>query len=227
MQRDVSTGCGALDELGREPISNIAMHVPSTRETRGASNPSNKSGFLPRCVSLYLCYALWTALLTSVHSLPVPILEQKCPDYAHWATQRNGKELSEGRYQLPFQRPSEECRTFYSQEVEDAIERLRPKIVDSELFRLFENAFPNTLDTAVKWKGFAWKDGKEGEATDEDLAFVITGDMCAISSPPRSQTDSVLEMQCGCVIRQIKSCPTYQSSKHRMIQIRWPRSFAA
>lgn len=129
---------------------------------------------------LYVLPALWAGLLSSVHSIPVPILEQKCPHYENWAKQRDGKELSEGRNQLPFQRPSEDCRTFYSQEVEEAIERLRPKIADPDLFRLFENAFPNTLDTAVKWKGFAWKDGQEGELTDEDLAFVITGDMYAV-----------------------------------------------
>ena len=133
---------------------------------------------LPR--PLCLLFALWSGLLSSVHSLPVPILEQQCPQYAQWAKQRDGKDLSQGRYQLPLQRPSEECRTFYSQEVEDAIERLRPKIQDPDLFRLFENAFPNTLDTAVKWKGFAWKDEQDGEFTDEDLAFVITGDMYAV-----------------------------------------------
>ena len=47
------------------------------------------------------------------------------------------------------------CRTYYSHEVEDAIERLKPTIKDPDLFQLFENAFPNTLDTAVRWKGFA------------------------------------------------------------------------
>ena len=203
------------------------MHEPSTRKTRGAFNQSNRSSFIPPSLPLYLFFVFWTTLLTSVHSLPVPILEQQCPDYANWANRRDGKELSEGRHQLPFQRPSEDCRTFYSQEVEDAIERLRPKIADPDLFRLFENAFPNTLDTAVKWKGFAWKDGKEGETTDEDLAFVITGDMYAIPSSSPSQVDPVLEMQCGYVIRQTKSSPTYPSSKHLMIQTPWPRCFAA
>ena len=54
---------------------------------------------------------------------------------------------------------------------------MRTKILDPDLFRLFENALPNTLDTAVKWKGFAWDNGTKGQETDEDLAFVITGDM--------------------------------------------------
>ena len=211
--------------LDSQKIDNYitAMHAPSTRKTRGAFLPSNRSRLIP---PLQLLLALWTSLLASVYSLPVPILEQKCPDYANWANQRNGKELSEGRYQLPFQRPSEDCRTFYSQEVEDAIERLRPKIADPDLFRLFENAFPNTLDTAVKWKGFAWKDGKEGALTDEDLAFVITGDMYAVPSSSNSQAEPLLEMQCGYVIQQTKSSPIYLCSKHLMIQTPWPRYFA-
>lgn len=178
---------------------------------------------------LPLLCLLFAGLLTSVHSLPVSILKQKaCPQYANWARQSDGKELSEGRYQLPFQRPSDECRTFYSQEVEDAIERLRPKIADPDLFRLFENAFPNTLDTAVKWKGFAWKDEQEGALTDEDLAFVITGDMYALPSfHSRSGADSRLEMQCGYATQRIRSSPTYQSSKHLRIPTPWPRCFAA
>lgn len=179
---------------------------------------------LPLC----LFFALWTCLLSSVRSLPAPILKQKCPQYADWAKKSDGKALSEGRYQLPLQRPSEECRTFYSQEVEDAIERLRPKIADPDLFRLFENAFPNTLDTAVKWKGFAWKDGHEGASTDEDLAFVITGDMYAIPSFPfRSEADTFIEMQCGYATQRTRSSPTSQSFKRLRIPTPWPRYFAA
>ena len=176
---------------------------------------------------LYLLSVLCTGLLGLVHSIPVPILEQKCPHYEAWAKQRDGKELSEGRYQLPFQRPSEDCRTFRSQEVEEAIQRLRPKVADPDLFRLFENAFPNTLDTAVKWKGFAWKDGHEGEFTDEDLAFVITGDMYAVLAVYfRLDADSILEMRCGYAIRRTRSSPTYRSSKHPRIPTPWLHSFA-
>lgn len=176
---------------------------------------------------LFLFSAIWTGLLSSVHSTPVPISEQQCPHYDDWAKQSEGKRLSEGRYQLPFQRPSGNCRTFYSQEVEEAIERLRPKIADPDLFRLFENAFPNTLDTAVKWKGFAWKDGKEGAVTDEDLAFVITGDMYAVLSLCSClDADPILEMQCGCVTQLIRSSPTYRFSKHPTTPTPWPRSFA-
>lgn len=52
---------------------------------------------------------------------------------------------------LPFQRPSIHCRTFTSPLVEKIIEDITSRMVDKDLARLFENAFPNTLDTTVRW----------------------------------------------------------------------------
>ncbi|KAL8804552.1 MAG: hypothetical protein Q9223_005733, partial [Gallowayella weberi] len=83
-------------------------------------------------------------------------------------------------------RPLERCRKFQSPVLENTIARLRSKITDPDLFRLFENAYPNTLDTAVLWSGFAAKNGtglpytNQTDTTDEDLAFVITGDINAM-----------------------------------------------
>lgn len=128
---------------------------------------------------LCLLWAFLTAVQSAVippSQTPIP-LQQICPHYASYSRIRHPDNLSAGRHQLPFQRPSKECRTYYSEEVEDAIERMESRIQDPDLFRLFENAFPNTLDTAIKWKGFAWANETSGQATDEDLAFVITGDM--------------------------------------------------
>ena len=126
-----------------------------------------------------LIYYLIFLLLGSFEAIsaPVPLSTQGCPNYAQYARQRHDDNLSTGIHQLPFQRPSEDCRSYYSQEVEDAIARLKPRIRDPDLFRLFENSFPNTLDTAVRWKGYAWADENGDNDTDEDLAFVITGDM--------------------------------------------------
>ncbi|KAI8942700.1 hypothetical protein NX059_000748 [Plenodomus lindquistii] len=73
-----------------------------------------------------------------------------CPDYKHYATRQHAP-YSEGPLELPFQRPSKYCRTFESPLVEKVIEDLKEKIVDKDLARLFENAFPNTLDTTVRW----------------------------------------------------------------------------
>ncbi|KAL8836095.1 MAG: hypothetical protein Q9170_003043 [Blastenia crenularia] len=114
--------------------------------------------------------------------LPAPAFSEPCPRYGDFAKIRNGKHSSEGRHQLPFQRPAVKCRKFHSSVLEDTIERLRTKVADPDLFRLFENTFPNTLDTAVLWTGFASKDvnGTGPSYTDEDLAFVITGDINAM-----------------------------------------------
>lgn len=126
------------------------------------------------------CLIIFSSWLLVALVYGAPLREEICPDYNQYAHQRHLGNRSLGRHQLPFQRPLPKCRTLYSKEVEEAIERLRPKIADPDLFRLFENSYPNTLDTMVKWKGFAWVNETEGDAagfTDEDLAFVITGDM--------------------------------------------------
>ena len=99
----------------------------------------------------------------------VVVSGQGCPDYADYSKGYHPP-FSAGRYNLSYQRPTEACRTFTSQVVEDTITRLKTSIADPDLFRLFQNSYPNTLDTAIKWKGYA-------AGTDEDLTFVITGDM--------------------------------------------------
>ena len=125
---------------------------------------------------------LWN-LFTSILALSLPAVvdtaplrvEPECPSYSYYSRDRHDGQLSTGRYQLPYQRPTKKCRTFTSPELEETIERLVGKIADPDLSRLFENAYPNTLDTAVRWTGFA-RDANNA-TTDEDLAFIITGDM--------------------------------------------------
>ena len=102
--------------------------------------------------------------------LTTSAVAQNCPDYAAYANTTHPP-FSNGVYELSYQRPSVGCRTFISPDVENTITRLNSSITDPDLFRLFENAFPNTLDTAIKWKGYA------ANSTDEDLTFIITGDM--------------------------------------------------
>ncbi|CAK7216497.1 hypothetical protein SBRCBS47491_002850 [Sporothrix bragantina] len=97
-----------------------------------------------------------------------------CPDYASHATSRAHEPYSNGRYKLPYQRPPASCRRFQAPEVEETIEAMRKLVRDPDLFRLFENCFPNTLDTAIAWHGLG-----EG-TTDEELTFVTTGDINAM-----------------------------------------------
>ncbi|KAI9739784.1 MAG: hypothetical protein M1834_006505 [Cirrosporium novae-zelandiae] len=96
-----------------------------------------------------------------------------CPDYTTYAEEYHGP-FSSGTYNLSYQRPSSECRNFSSQSVENTIIRLKSVISDPDLYRLFENSYPNTLDTAIKWHGYA------SNSTDEELTFIITGDINAM-----------------------------------------------
>jgi meiotically up-regulated gene 157 (Mug157) protein len=82
-------------------------------------------------------------------------------------------------------RPIQPCRTFYSHEVEETIERLKDVIVDPDLFRLFQNTWPSTLDTTIAWRGWSnasaiLKDGQTEPTEEEELTFVITGDIEAM-----------------------------------------------
>lgn len=82
---------------------------------------------------------------------------------------------------LPFQRPSPACRTFVSPLVEQVIDDLTSRLVDKDLARLFENAFPNTLDTTVRWH----VDGTENRKKysngkwEGPQSFIVTGDINA------------------------------------------------
>ena len=67
-------------------------------------------------------------------------------------------------------RPPLENRHFVSSAVEATIERTKPLIFDEKLRWMFENCFPNTLDTTVN---FSMRNGKPD-------TFVITGDIDAM-----------------------------------------------
>lgn len=67
-------------------------------------------------------------------------------------------------------RPAVDRRTFASPAVEKQIEEITSRIADPKLRWLFENCFPNTLDTTVD---FQMKDGQPN-------TFIITGDINAM-----------------------------------------------
>ncbi len=67
-------------------------------------------------------------------------------------------------------RPPIAERTFISKAVEATIKKIKPLIKDEEVAWLFENCYPNTLDTTVD---FEYIDGKPD-------TFIITGDIDAM-----------------------------------------------
>lgn len=75
-----------------------------------------------------------------------------CPEYGHYSARRHEPSTG-GRYDLPFQRPERQCRKVTIPEVEEVIQQMNRTIKDPDLFRLFENCFPNTLDTSITWTG--------------------------------------------------------------------------
>ncbi|KAL8797237.1 MAG: hypothetical protein Q9182_007236 [Xanthomendoza sp. 2 TL-2023] len=110
-----------------------------------------------------------------------------CPDYRHYAMAPH-RPLSKGPLSLPYQRPSPRCRTFSSPQVEKIIDDITSRMNDKDLARIFENAFPNTLDTTVRWH----VDGKSGKSRrnggnefddgghwDGPQSFIVTGDINA------------------------------------------------
>src|SRR3954468_16124291 len=68
-------------------------------------------------------------------------------------------------------RPPVSARHFVSKAVEAEIKAVKAKIADPELAWMFENCYPNTLDTTVV---------RIGEVDGKPDAFVITGDIKAL-----------------------------------------------
>jgi meiotically up-regulated gene 157 (Mug157) protein len=103
---------------------------------------------------------------------------------------------------LPFQRPNILCRTFTSPLVEKVIEDITERMVDKDLARLFENAFPNTLDTTVRWHvdGAIKHTELKARSSTKDAgkwggpqSFVVTGDINA--EWLRDSTNQLLQYQ--------------------------------
>ncbi|KIK65463.1 glycoside hydrolase family 125 protein [Collybiopsis luxurians FD-317 M1] len=95
------------------------------------------------------------------------VVQSQCPDYTTYSASPQGNP-SNGTLGLPFMRPTPACRTFNSTAVEKVIEDMTARLKDPDVARLFTNAFPNTLDTTVKYF-----------SQSENLAFIITGDITA------------------------------------------------
>lgn len=100
----------------------------------------------------------------------VAAVSDDCPDYLDYSAERH-EPYSSGVYELPSQRPSEDCRAYKVPAVEQVIDNdMTSAIKDPDLLRLFTNAWPNTLDTTVLWRGTA-----EDNADEEVSSRISTG----------------------------------------------------
>ncbi|WP_234733090.1 glycoside hydrolase family 125 protein [Tellurirhabdus bombi] len=107
---------------------------------------------------------------------------------------------------FPVVRTAPDKRNFTSTAVEQTIERMKKTIRDPELAWLFENCFPNTLDTTVQFK----------EAGGKPDTFVITGDIDAMwlrdstaqvwPYLPLTKNDAPLRQLVAGVIRRQSQC---------------------
>ncbi|KAH8429453.1 glycoside hydrolase family 125 protein [Aspergillus melleus] len=111
------------------------------------------------------------------------VLRRACPDYVSYASVPHPP-YSDGPLKLPFQRPATECRTFSSPAVEQVIDDITSRMKDKDLAQLFRNAFPNTLDTTVRWhvdgtSSVASKSRRDGSQWQGAQTFIVTGDINA------------------------------------------------
>ncbi|KAH8879436.1 Six-hairpin glycosidase-like protein [Thozetella sp. PMI_491] len=113
---------------------------------------------------------------------------EACPDYTLYAAYPHHP-LSDGPLSLPFQRPNPRCRTFHSEAIEKVIQEVTSRMKDPDLARLFENAFPSTTDTTVKFHTNGTSEKEQAEraanprikqgAWEGPHSFIITGDIIA------------------------------------------------
>ncbi|KAH8594479.1 hypothetical protein B0O99DRAFT_545542 [Bisporella sp. PMI_857] len=152
---------------------------------------------------------LWVSLLT-IWSSNVGIVQAQwdiqdehpnaCPDYKKYSTFPHAP-YSRGAKGLPYQRPATVCRTFTSPLVEKVIRDVTDQMVDKDLARLFENAFPNTLDTTVRWHvdgttkhtELKARSGRDTGKWEGPQSFVVTGDINA--EWLRDSTNQLLQYQ--------------------------------
>lgn len=102
-------------------------------------------------------------------------------------------------------RPTSDMRTFKSLEVEKTIKEVKEIIADKEIAWLFENCYPNTLDTTIDYEIIAGKPD----------TFIITGDIDAMwlrdstaqvwpYMPLINKDDKLKKLIQGLISRQVK-----------------------
>lgn len=125
----------------------------------------NRDGFhLAIPLGRYVAGAAWAEFLTGKDVT-------KCTYVPDGLTEEEAQLARQAAHFAFSQRPDASERLFYSQSIEDEIVLIKSLLTNPKLAWMFENCFPNTLDTTV----FFVKD----ENGDDDT-FVITGDIPAM-----------------------------------------------
>ncbi|KAH3902818.1 related to DUF1237 domain protein [Saccharomycodes ludwigii] len=116
---------------------------------------------------------------------------KKCINYMEYSSVKHYLETDDisDPLTLPFQRPPKNCRTFHSDIIEIVIDELKKRFKDPRLSRIFENAFPNTLDTTILFHVTAEENSKLSKKNHNNPrtayrnmlpeSFIVTGDIHA------------------------------------------------
>lgn len=142
--------------------------------------------------------ALSLLLWAGVAAATVP---SSCQSYTTYAAGYHGP-YTGGTYNLSYQRPAPECRTTSFAEVEETITDMKAVIKDPDLYRLFENSFPNTLDTTVAWQGFS------ADNANEEVCITTRVDRTWLTDDSSHSLSLGISTPCGCEIAPTNSRAT-------------------
>lgn len=98
--------------------------------------------------------------LLAIAGLAAADVPSDCPAYDNYAAQRHPP-YSSGKWKYPYQRPESRCRSYVVPEVEQTLTKVKRMIKDTDLYSLFVNTWPNTVDTTILWHGKALDDPDE------------------------------------------------------------------
>lgn len=111
---------------------------------------------------------MWKQLVLALTGMAVADVPSDCPEYGEYAKARHAP-YSSGRFQYPSQRPEPRCRSYAVPEVEQTIDRVKGSIRDPDLYALFVNTWPNTVDTTILWHGKASNNADEEASPEQAL----------------------------------------------------------
>lgn len=107
-----------------------------------------------------------------------------CENYYYYSQTYNSSKPRKFNSELPYQRPPPQCRTFSSPIIDKFIDRFTAILKDPNVAAIFENTFPNTLDTTILWHvpGSHNRSTFSSEVADRNNTpetFIVTGDIHA------------------------------------------------